>query len=242
MVRAWAESWIDPEPNNDVLHRIFGARGEETRQSSQVGSVIFLDALPTKPVQLRADVMTPHYAPYYQDATGATPPADWHSPTPIPFLVVSTFQFGVLPRRSDASADVETVRGWLTDALGAIGAGAKTAVGYGRFDSVTPESAASLWLKDQLDSLCQQHNAKEQDILRGRLLAQEWQRIPDPKLRAEVCEHIRERWQDKGWWERRRARAHNKQELFMNRNSCSLLRHRLYMGRSRMSRVRESSR
>jgi len=96
------------------------------------------------------------------------------------------------------------------------------------------------WAESWIDP--EPNNAKEQDILRGRLLAQEWQRIPDPKLRAEVCEHIRERWQDKGWWERRRARAHNKQELFMNRNSCSLLRHRLYMGRSRMSRVRESSR
>lgn len=204
MVRAWAESWIHPEPDVDLRRQIFGPRGAAARESSAVGSVIFLDALPTKPVQLQADVMTPHYAPYYQDATGETPPADWHSPTPIPFLVVSrdtTFQFGMLPRRPDASADVDTVRGWLTDALDAIGAGAKTAVGYGRFEPVEQESAASQWLKDKIVRFCQQHNAREQDVLRGRLLAEEWQQIGDATLRSQVRDHIRKRWQERGWWD-----------------------------------------
>jgi len=73
---------------------IFGPRGAA---SPSVGSVIFLDAIPIDPVQLKLDVMTPHYGPYYQ---GNEPPADWHNPVPVPFLVVDSrqdFLFGLLP-------------------------------------------------------------------------------------------------------------------------------------------------
>ncbi|MGH8474871.1 MAG: type III-B CRISPR module RAMP protein Cmr6 [Methylococcales bacterium] len=134
MVRAWAEYWLDPKPAESGLFQIFGPRGNAARKSPASGSVIFLDAIPTNPVTLKADIMTPHYAPYYEHPSH-NPPADWYSPTPIPFLVVApgtTFQFGLLPRRCDDNADVEKAREWLARALEVIGAGAKTAVGYGR--------------------------------------------------------------------------------------------------------------
>ena len=135
MVRAWAEQWEGAD--KATVQRLFGSEDDKDKQF-QVGSVIFLDALPKEPVQLKADVMTPHYGPYYQDSSGKTPPADWHSPIPVPFLVVekgATFLFGVLPRRDDdqSKEDCETVKGWLEEALEWTGAGAKTAVGYGRF-------------------------------------------------------------------------------------------------------------
>ncbi|MFB6271713.1 MAG: type III-B CRISPR module RAMP protein Cmr6 [Salinibacter sp.] len=136
MVRAWAErweTWEDDAQKTDTINRIFGPKQGDLH----VGSVIFLDALPTEPVQLKADVMTPHYGPYYQDESGETPPTDWHPPTPIPFLVVDDgqgFLFGVLPRRDGAQADCRRAQVWLQDALCWIGTGAKTAVGYGRFD------------------------------------------------------------------------------------------------------------
>lgn len=87
-----------------------------------------------KPVELDADVMTPHYAAWDEQS----PPGDWRSPTPIPFLVTGTgtkFLFGFAPRTGmmlerDESA---TVCSWLEGALEWGGAGAKTAVGYGRF-------------------------------------------------------------------------------------------------------------
>jgi len=133
LVRAWAEQWVDPKPDDAEINRIFGPKQGDLH----VGSVIFLDALPTKSVQLKADVMTPHYALYYQDELAKTSPADWHSPTPIPFLAVEreqSFVFSVLPRRDEAQADCQQVQDWLKEALCWIGAGAKTAVGYGRFD------------------------------------------------------------------------------------------------------------
>lgn len=140
LVRAWAEHWA--EADKELFKRIFGSlprkSEDSTSEANEVGSVIFLDALPQGRVQLKADIMTPHYSPYYQDKTGNTPPADWHSPNPIPFLVVEkeqTFVFGVLPRRHDKQSicDCKKVRKWLKEALSLLGAGAKTAVGYGRF-------------------------------------------------------------------------------------------------------------
>ncbi|RME63090.1 MAG: type III-B CRISPR module RAMP protein Cmr6, partial [Caldilineae bacterium] len=64
---------------------------------------------------------------------------DWHSPNPIPFLTVAPgneFLFAVLPRRPEVEQDckdAETAARWLKQALATLGAGAKTAAGYGVF-------------------------------------------------------------------------------------------------------------
>ncbi len=119
------------------LTRMFGP---DNRREVAVGSVIFFDAFPSAPVQLKADVMTPHYGPYYQDENGKTPPADWYDPTPIPFLAVAEqqiFVFACAPRRPNNEADrkdSERVLQWLPEVLDWLGAGAKTAAGYGRFN------------------------------------------------------------------------------------------------------------
>lgn len=174
MVRAWAENWLDPKPSDDVLRWIFGPRGDAARKSPASGSVIFLDAIPTKPVTLKADIMTPHYGPYYQDPS-RNPPADWYSPTPIPFLVVApetTFQFGLLPRRQQDAAYIKTVQGWLREALNGIGAGAKTAVGYGRMDE---DPAAEKEYQQRLQEIDQQRLAQQERARWARMTAQERQ-------------------------------------------------------------------
>lgn len=143
LVRHWATQWEGISPETD--RRIFGNRppsdnddGQAESRDPQVGSVIFMDAVPERPVSLVVDVMTPHYGPWYQDEPGAKP-ADWHDPTPIPFLVVDsgvTFHFALQHRRpgdDQASDDVAAAFSWLKQGLQWLGAGAKTAVGYGRF-------------------------------------------------------------------------------------------------------------
>lgn len=123
-----SEPWVSVTEHD--IDRIFGT-------GDQCGTVVFLDACPTKPVRLEIDVMTPHVGPYYQGEN--EPPADWHSPIPIPYLTAAagaSFFFGVLPRNPrDAGnkKDVALVAQQLQQALGWIGAGAKTAAGYGRF-------------------------------------------------------------------------------------------------------------
>jgi len=152
LVRAWVEGgWSEETIDPATFHEIFGSdyrkgssRHDETRcLAPQSGTVIFFDALPVAPVQLKADVMTPHYGDYYEKRKV---PGDWLSPNPIPFLTVAVgqyFQFALAPHttaernKQDCACAVQ----WLKAALIWLGAGAKTAVGYGRFSA--PEAATA---------------------------------------------------------------------------------------------------
>ena len=155
IVRAFATAWKNVDSSD--IQRIFGPADSDLKNNkelnSSVGSVIFLDAIPTRQVQLKVDIMTPHYGPYYADDSGVTPPADWHMPVPIPFLVVAerqSFSFTILPRTVSDQADCKLAKEWLLEALEWIGAGAKTAVGYGRM--FTDSSADALKTVDELEA------------------------------------------------------------------------------------------
>mgnify|MGYP000899938564 CR=1 FL=1 len=139
IVKSWAEEWAENHSSENIV-RIFGSKSEtdennkNSADENKIGSVIFFDALPLQPVQLAADVMTPHYQPYYAGTDKL--PGDWYNPNPIPFLTVGeeqSFMFAVAPRRKEDASDVDLVLDWLASALTVIGVGAKTAVGYGRF-------------------------------------------------------------------------------------------------------------
>jgi CRISPR-associated protein Cmr6 len=154
MARAWANTWCE---EHVAVQRIFGPESKANSIKS-TGTVIFHDAIPIKPVKLEADVMTPHYSEYYQ---GESPPGDWYSPIPIPFLTVAegqTFLFALSPRRTRSESDLEDMKmaaTWIKEALNNIGAGAKTASGYGRF---APDSEAQLkWHK------LREHGRQEQE-------------------------------------------------------------------------------
>lgn len=125
------------------LVEIFG-----TTESS--GKVVFFDALPTvepenkgendtqkKPSNnnlndpLEFDIMNPHYGPYYQNGEA---PGDWHDPVPVIFLVVRPgieFTFTVAPLGNRELTG--KARAILKEALKEHGVGAKTSLGYGRF-------------------------------------------------------------------------------------------------------------
>lgn len=106
-----------------TARKIFGRQG--TR-----GEVVFFDAFPIEG-RIDRDVMTPHYQSYYGSG-GA--PRDTGNPVPIPFATVAA---GTLFKMHLASVDpnnLAIVSGWLQDALSQLGAGAKTAVGFGHFE------------------------------------------------------------------------------------------------------------
>lgn len=124
LIHSWAKEHAEPPPDPEVVARLLGACG-------RCGRVSFLEAVPVAPVRIEADVMTPHYAGWSE----TDPPADWRSPTPIPFLVAvagTKFLFGAVPCAPLQGNEIQSVFGWLESALAWIGAGAKTAVGYGR--------------------------------------------------------------------------------------------------------------
>lgn len=164
VVRAWARRMAKPQELIDAL------LGKAPRRdaSAEVGRVAFLDAVPTLPAQLEADVMTPHYGAYYQRGEA---PGDWLSPVPIVFLVAAAgleLQFPVLhtdrcgtPGTSDE--ELGTVMGWLEGALSDLGAGAKTAVGYGRFIDSKAGDRYPAWVKD----LTERREAKRSPLERA---------------------------------------------------------------------------
>lgn len=179
LVRAWVEAWMDSEgadekaQNNNrlvILYRWFGSEDKDPKKraklrkegfeppskgdnpDTEAGMFIFFDAIPTAPVTLACDVMTPHYGKWYEQGgeiksvadEPARVPADWHNPVPIPFLVVKNgnFMFCIAPRkqphteaeRTAIKDELDKVMQALTDALQYLGAGSKTATGYGRLE------------------------------------------------------------------------------------------------------------
>ncbi len=137
LVRSWVENFQKRDP--EEIKRIFGSMDKQ--KSDMVGSVIFFDVLPSRKVELELDVMTPHYSPYYmQKDDRSEDPGDWFDPVPIHFLTVAhdqPFVFCVAPRTKEHVQDMEKVKGWIHEALTQKGAGAKTNVGYGRFEQIT---------------------------------------------------------------------------------------------------------
>lgn len=138
LVKAWVEVWdeaLDEEKKQRRLVEWFG-------DLQQAGHFRFFDALPIEPVTLAADVMTPHMAKWYEKGGEIGDwkkepdkvPADWHAPVPVPFLVVKNARllFGIAPRRPEFAGELPQVFDALKQALDWLGAGAKTAAGYGR--------------------------------------------------------------------------------------------------------------
>lgn len=132
-----------PNPAGWTAEDIDALFGKETASGDSEtvrtrGALQFWDVLPQPAGDaLGIDVMTPHFAGYYQ---GRVTPADCESPNPIPFLVVpagSRFVFHVAcdPRRLSGETP-ERWRGLLeaafVHAFDWLGFGAKTSVGYGQ--------------------------------------------------------------------------------------------------------------
>lgn len=143
LVRALIEQYYQGEDKADLLYQWFGSDAKDPKKASrdsQAGELIFFDAIPTSPPTLSVDIMTPHMGDWY--AKGADIknakndsdkiPADWHDPTPIPFLAVknANFLFSI-GKRPHSKIDIKEVFACLDNALQYLGAGAKTQTGYG---------------------------------------------------------------------------------------------------------------
>ena len=134
--KGWSRSFDGGKTERGKLQElIFGTTDES-------GLVIFFDALPDPEGEdvweLNPDVITVHHPDYYQGKD--KPPADWDSPTPVPFITArGTFHFflGLVPlpkSELEAGKKVLTLAGkLLQQALEKEGVGAKTTIGYGRF-------------------------------------------------------------------------------------------------------------
>lgn len=148
-----------PLETNIVFHRLYGfpmlpgsglkglalavARSNSEHETifgtqKAAGLVDVLDAIPV-PVSgknwIEVDVMNPHYPRWYR---GEGSPSDDQSPIPVFFLTVAPgveFEFALLCRMQtdEAKQALHKAKAWLLEGLKFLGAGAKTAAGYGYF-------------------------------------------------------------------------------------------------------------
>ncbi len=132
---------FDKELKNAHDWRGLAARRQEAERFrmafgalDQAGGAVFFEAIPAKAFPLEIDIMNPHFGPYYQ---GKDAPADWHNPVPVAFLTVPAgqpFHFAVGWRGGSKRAEwLNQAAAWLRQGLKELGAGAKTAAGYGYF-------------------------------------------------------------------------------------------------------------
>lgn len=137
VLRSWDRTEFgEPGKKGRLELRPEGARafGGQNR----IGELIFFDLLPLGPVKLVREIMTPHYGGYYQEKKI---PGDWESPIPIQYLAVEAgqeWQLGIAfhNRQGSKKSLWDEIDKLIEDALVWGGAGAKTAIGFGRFERV----------------------------------------------------------------------------------------------------------
>ena len=139
VTRAWAQDVLLPQGAVSAaqLKVVFGTEDKYAEHAQQdtkrMGTVRFLDAVPTGFPRLELDVMTPHAQPYY-DNPDATPPATWHDPVPVTFLTVapgSSFLFPLVARKEENEQTAKDAEAWLEAGLDQLGIGGKTSADYG---------------------------------------------------------------------------------------------------------------
>ena len=151
LASAYAHKYLGPDEDDwkkgdkagngrgDAQEAIFGS-------TEQAGDVIFFDALPNpnhipnKDIEewegcwLVPDIITVHHQDYYSNKKDS-PPADWDDPNPIP-LLSAVGEYWLVVAGKDCNA-VTAAFNLLKLGLKHEGVGAKTAIGYGRIDSIT---------------------------------------------------------------------------------------------------------
>jgi CRISPR-associated protein Cmr6 len=157
MASAYAETvWLPTQHDRQAawgtIERVFGwathadraARRQDhgfipgdKRPPSASGAVVFHEAWPQTWPRLFVDIANVHHAGYYRGGDQA--PGDWESPVPVHFLAIPAgirFRFAVQALAHAESGDAALAQEWLLGALCHLGAGAKTAAGYGMFRPV----------------------------------------------------------------------------------------------------------
>jgi len=123
--------------------------GFSEKDKSLAGQMVVLDAYPMEPPELSEEILNPHFRNYYSGERG---PTEDQSPNPIKFMVVrpgARFVFRILLRPPLANApesDQELLTAIITKnirrAVEEEGMGAKTALGFGRFQVKTAQEPA----------------------------------------------------------------------------------------------------
>jgi len=192
----------------EVCDALFGHEATPDEPNGLAGAISFHDAwwVPgSAATPFAEEVVTTHHPDYY-GSDGATPASDLDSPVPNAQIAVRGRFFFVL---EGPIAWLPLVREMLTAALTQAGIGAKTRSGYGFFHAVENYETTAKgegtrrcpWVDETIARLVQQNKSNADDTLRSKGLAEQWQAIADPDLKAQALADIQARWQAKGWWD-----------------------------------------
>lgn len=134
-----ALDYLPEQMDQATFTAMFGEHKPDPEQDrpDAAGNVVFLDVVPIDLPRLEVDVMTPHFPKYYGGERRH--PLEIEDPTPIPFLTVAGGRFRATLLGRDKATDValvEQAAELAREALEDLGAGGKTAKGYGYFRSV----------------------------------------------------------------------------------------------------------
>lgn len=162
--------------------------------TSTAGYVTFFDALyqpgsgkEGKP--LWPDVITVHHKAYYENQADQ-PPADWDSPTPVPFLTATgtyLIALGGPPDWVNVTFDI------LSRALRDLGIGAKTSSGYGRMSLEHPEMTVPDSMPADPNTERVEAFIKRVEQLRNTDVAGQIARYVDEWRNLEVSPHLKRR-------------------------------------------------
>lgn len=121
--------------------------GDTNTADGSRGGFAFMDGYAAKVPELVIDIMNPHHGGYYQNTTPGQGPIETESPIPIKFLSVKKggeYKFRGFFLTKEAEAHRAKLIEAFRTALTLLGLGAKTAVGYGRFDSIQVEKTGEI--------------------------------------------------------------------------------------------------
>lgn len=207
------------EKGRAIRDELFGSGPNGQHSHGLAGLIGFHDAwwVPESAESpLVPEVVTTHHKDYY-GSEGKSPATDFDSPIPNAQVAV---QGSFLFVMEGPSAWLGLAAEILTDALHTRGIGAKTRAGYGYFDPTPPSAPAAAtceWVDKTIVELAKQSIASvpQDQVLRGRGLAERWAGIENPDLKREAFEDIRRRWQQAGWWDDPPGRARRVRDIYL---------------------------
>ncbi len=134
--------------NADPLEqkRILGPENVSAEGGPAIGELVFLDAWPESWPELEIQVLNPHYISYQRwlnkvdGEEGGPPQAEaphgLEDPVPVYHLSVSEgigYRFGIVSRNGEEKG-LAMAQEWLETGLACLGAGGRTALGFGAFE------------------------------------------------------------------------------------------------------------
>jgi len=114
-----------------LCEELFGPARIDEDSNARMGDLVFLDAYPSSWPNLAVDIINCHHQGYY--GGNGVPPLESDDPIPVYFLTVAPgtkWTFRILSRFGQYAGRGAEL---LQEGLKHLGAGAKTAVGYGMF-------------------------------------------------------------------------------------------------------------